>query len=156
MASATGRLVSKGLVDLFVGIGVKMTEDRTMQNGAMPRMPLWLGLGLLTGGVAGKVVQHYTRADWLDVVADPLMETGTFMLGEEAGAFIDAKAFGMTDPGIGPRQFQPQPQYDYAALAQAQQQAALQAAATPAQPATPAIPALTASPSVDVTPYVDF
>lgn len=154
MASATGRLVSKGLVDLFVGIGVKMTEDRTMQNGANPRMPLWLSLGLITGGIAGKVTQHYTRADWLDVVADPLLETGTFMLGEEAGAFIDAKAFNMTDPGIGPRQFQPQP--DYAALAQAQQQAALQAAAIPAQPATPAVPALAASPSVDVTPYVDF
>lgn len=126
--ASTHRMIGKSLVDLFTGMGVKMTEDRTMQNGANPRMPLWLALGLLGTGALGKVAQHYSRQDWIDIVADPFLEVGTFLLGEEAGAYVDAKVFNMTDPGIGPQQFQPQPAIDYAALAEAQQQAALAAA----------------------------
>lgn len=115
--------IGKGVVDLFTGIGNQMELDRYQTN--MPRLPLWTALGLLGIGGGMKALEKYARQEWAKVVADPFLNIGTFVVGQEAGAYIDAKAFGLTDPGASPSQFD---QANLAALAQAQNQAALEQA----------------------------
>lgn len=115
--------IGKGTVDLFTGIGNQMELDRYQT--AMPRLPLWTALGMLAVGGGAKALEKYARQNWAAVVADPLLNVGTFVVGQELGAYIDLKAFGLTDPGPSPSQFD---QANLEALAQAQNQAALEQA----------------------------
>ena len=115
--------IGKGVVDLFTGVGNQMELDRYQT--AMPKLPLWTALGMLGVGGGMKALEKYGNQEWAAVVADPFLNLGTFVVGQELGAYIDATAFGLTDPGPAPTQF---PQVDFAALAQAQNQFALEQA----------------------------
>lgn len=114
------RWIGDGVVDLFTGIGNQMELDR--YETAKPRLPLWTALGLLAVGGGAKALQKYGHQDWAGVVADPFLNIGTFVVGQEVGAFIDAKVFNLTDPGPSPSQFDQNQLANLAAAQLAQQQ----------------------------------